>query len=88
MFTEIDLGPFLTSEEGLVPRLGAVLDPGQVDGAEGVAGDAGSTVVKVLVNVAVEQRVQVHEALGRSKPNGVPHPRVGQPLLGGGGNYL
>ena len=58
-----------------------MLQPGQVDGAEGVAGDAGGAVVEILVNVAVEKGVQVHEALGRGQADRVPNTRIGEPLL-------
>jgi hypothetical protein len=58
-----------------------VLYPGEIHGAERVACDAGGPVVKVLVDVAVEKRVQVHETLGGRQPDGLLNPGVGQPFL-------
>ncbi len=58
-----------------------MLYPGEIHGAERVASDAGGPVVKVLVDVAVEERVQVHKTLGRCEPDGLLDPGVGQPFL-------
>lgn len=59
----------------------AVLDPVQVDGAEGDGGDAGGPVVVVFVDVEVEGGVAVHVGRGLAGPQRLLYRLVGQPLL-------
>ena len=64
-----------------LPPAVAVLDPVQVDHAEGSGRDAGSAVVVVLVDVEVEGGVAVHVARPQAGPEGLLHRLVQQPLL-------
>ena len=84
--TPADITDDVTSILGLCcahrgPPAVAVLDPVQVDHAEGRRGDAGRAVVVVLVNVQIEGGVAVHVAWPQAGPQGLPHGLVQQPLL-------
>lgn len=64
----------------------AVLDPVQVDHAEGGGGDARSPVVVVFVDVQVEGGIAVHVVRAQTGPQSLLDGLVAQPLLQLGGS--
>lgn len=61
--------------------LSTVDDPGEVDVAKGGPGDARGSVIKVLVNVHIEKRIQIHELLVRGRGQGLGNGIRLQPLF-------
>lgn len=59
----------------------AVLDPVQVDHAEGGGGDTRGPVVVVLVDVEVEGGIAVHVAGAETRPQSLLDGLISQPLL-------
>lgn len=59
----------------------AVLDPIQVEHAEGGVGDTRGPVVVVLINVQVESRIAVHVVGAQARPQSLLNGLISQPLL-------
>lgn len=59
----------------------AILNPVQVNHAEGGGGNAGRPVVIILIDVQVEGGITVHVVRPKTRPQSLLNSLIGQPLV-------